>query len=132
MSTVIEETPWLRQMQSSELDVYGNHPEPHGSLNVRNPQPGMVYYWARKAPGQVQRLMNQGKRPVHNTGPIPTMYDPDQQVKLASLGRLLCGGNGLYCPIHSHLDYRLICGRPTPFHEDNKISGHASQQSWKG
>jgi hypothetical protein len=60
------------------------------------------------------------------------MYDPDQQVKLASLGRLLCGGNGLYCPIHSHLDYRLICGRPTPFHEDNKISGHASQQSWQG
>lgn len=53
-------------MQSSELDVYGNHPEPHASLNVRNPQPGMVYYWARAKPGQVQRLMNLGYKVVNH------------------------------------------------------------------
>ena len=64
MTTSISETPWLRQMQSSEHDVYGNHPEPHGALNVRNPEPGVVYYWARKKPGQVQRLQNLGYRLV--------------------------------------------------------------------
>ena len=60
MAINVEASPWLRQMQSSELDVYGNHQEPHSALNVRNPDPGHVYYWARRHPGQVNRLVNLG------------------------------------------------------------------------
>jgi len=60
MAINVAESPWLRQMQTSELDVYGNHPEPHSALNVRNPEPGYVYYWARRHPGQVNRLVNLG------------------------------------------------------------------------
>jgi hypothetical protein len=59
---------WTRPLQKDD-EVLGGHRGHHSALNIRNPEPGFQYYYARADANQILRFRQQGWEVVTNEDP---------------------------------------------------------------
>lgn len=60
---------WCKPTNPHKSESLGNHKGDFEALNIKNPQPGMHYFWAKKTASSVRRFMRYGFEVVQAEDP---------------------------------------------------------------